>query len=64
MQYRQMVDPQTVSDCKGKGFAPPFDDSLGAAAAQPFLYPQQRNVVIPNWHSSQSWHRPGAVAAL
>jgi hypothetical protein len=36
-----MVDSQTVSDCKGDGFAPPLDDSLRAAAAQPFLYPQK-----------------------
>jgi hypothetical protein len=60
-----VVDLQTVSDCKGNGFAPPLDDSLRAAAAQPFLiHRKQRNVVIPNWHNSQSWHKPGAVAAL
>jgi len=36
-----MVDSQKVSDCKGNGFAAPLDDSLRAAAAQPFLDPQK-----------------------
>jgi hypothetical protein len=61
----EVVDSQTVCDCKGNGFAPPLDEApSGRCTAVPGSTESRRNVVIPNWHNSQSWRRPGAVAAL
>jgi hypothetical protein len=42
----------------------PPDDSLRAALhTRSCIHRKQRNVVIPNWHNTQPWHTPGAVAA-
>jgi len=43
----------------------PADGSLGAALhGRSRFHRKPRNVIIPNWHSTQSWHKPVAVAGL
>jgi len=39
----QVVNSQTVSDCKGDGFAPPLDDSLRAAVPDPQKAAERRH---------------------
>src|SRR6266481_4030770 len=65
MQYQSRWLARRQYPMEWQRFAPLLEDPLRVALhGRSCIHGKQRNVVILNWHNTQSWHNPGAVAAL